>query len=70
MLSILTIFAMHIPMDMYLKCEDYEFLKEGVLETELFTPGEKFDLILNWMEHTDPHCFDNKHLHFTTHKLL
>jgi hypothetical protein len=51
---------MHVPPADYLTCEDYDWLKKGVMETELFTPGQKFDLILRWMEHTDPHCFDNK----------
>ena len=60
MLSLLTIFAMHVPPENYLRCEDYYWLKNGIQETNLFTPAEKFEIILNWMEHTDPHCFDNK----------
>jgi hypothetical protein len=60
MLSLLTIFAMHVPPENYLRCEDYHWLKNGIQETNLFTPAEKFEIILNWMEHTDPHCFDNK----------
>jgi len=63
MLSLLTIFAMHVPPENYLRCEDYHWLKNGIQETDLFTPMEKFDIILNWMEHTDPHCFDNKDAH-------
>lgn len=60
MLSLLTIFALHVPPENLLRCEDYEWLKQGMQQSKLFTPAEKFDLILHWMEHTDPHCFDNK----------
>jgi len=51
---------MHVPQDMYLKCKDYKWLKEGMETSTLFTPAEKFDIILHWMNHTDPSCFDNK----------
>jgi len=60
MLSLLTIFAMHVPSEQYLRCEDYEWLKQGLEETTLFTPFEKADILINWMNHTDPHCFDSK----------
>lgn len=59
MLSLLTVLAMHIPKDMYLNCEDYQWLKEGVQSSTLFTPAEKTNLILKWIDHTDPHCFDD-----------
>jgi len=26
-------------------------------ETTLFTPFEKADILIHWMEHTDPACF-------------
>jgi hypothetical protein len=42
---------------MYLRCEDYEWLKEGIETTTLFTPAQKTEIILKWIEHTDPHCF-------------
>jgi len=51
---------MHVPQDMYLRCEDYEWLKEGIQSSTLFTPAQKAEIILKWIEHTDPHCFDNK----------
>jgi hypothetical protein len=35
-------------------------LQQGLEETKLFTPAQKFDLLVHWMNHTDPHCFDNK----------
>jgi len=60
MLSLLTIFAMHVPPENLLRCEDYKWLKEGIESTTLFTPAEKTEIILNWIEHTDPHCFDDK----------
>jgi len=60
MLSLLTIFAMHVPSEQYLRCEDYEWLKQGLEETTLFTPFEKSDILIHWMNHTDPTCFDNK----------
>jgi len=44
----------------YLRCEDYEWLKQGLQETTLFTPAEKSDILIHWINHTDPHCFDNK----------
>ena len=63
MLSLMTVFAMHVPPSNYLKCDDYEWLKQEVQDSNVFTPVEKFEIILNWMEHTDPHCFDNKDAH-------
>ena len=60
MLSLLTVFAMHVPTSDYLKCEDYHWLKEGIETTTLFTPAEKFDIITRWIEHTEPSCFDSK----------
>ena len=63
MLSLLTVFAFHIPQEYYLKCEDYHWLKEGIESSTLFTPSEKFQIITRWIEHTDPACFDNKDAH-------
>jgi hypothetical protein len=60
MLSMVAVLFMHVPSDMLLKCEDYHWLKEGIEETTLFTPAEKFDIITRWIEHTEPSCFDNK----------
>ena len=60
MLSLLTVFAMHVPQDMYLKCEDYHWLKEGIETTTLFSPAEKFNIITRWIEHTESSCFDDK----------
>ena len=60
MLSSLAVLFMHVPAEMYLKCEDYHWLKQGIEETTLFTPFEKSDLLIHWMNHTDPHCFDSK----------
>ena len=59
MLSLFTVLFMHVPQDMYLQCEDYKWLKEGIETSTLFTPMQKTEIILKWMEHTDPHCFDN-----------
>jgi hypothetical protein len=44
----------------YLRCEDYEWLKQGLQKKTLFTPFEKSDILIHWMNHTDPHCFDSK----------
>jgi hypothetical protein len=60
MLSTLAVLFMHIPSDLLLKCEDYHWLKEGIEETTLFTPAEKFAIITKWIEHTEPSCFDNE----------
>ena len=60
MLSLLTVFAMHVPPSEYLKCEDFDWLANGLARTELLTVSEKFDILTKWMEHTDPHCFGNK----------
>ena len=57
MLSLLTIFALHVPTTSYLKCEDFDWLANGLAKTELFTPSQKLEIISNWMDHTDPHCF-------------
>jgi len=60
MLSLLTIFAMHIPSEQLLRCEDFDWLANGLASVEFFTPSEKLDILTNWMDHTDPHCFDSK----------
>ena len=60
MLSLALIFFSHVPPEHLLKCEDYYWLKEGIESSTLFTPAEKFDIITRWIEHTEPHCFDNK----------
>ena len=60
MLSLALILFSHVPPENLLRCEDYRWLKEGIETTTLFTPAEKFDIILHWVEHTDPACFDNK----------
>jgi len=57
MLSLALIFFSHVPVENYLRCEDYEWLRQGLEETKLFTRAEKFDLLVHWMNHTDPHCF-------------
>ena len=59
MLSLLTVFALHVPPEMYLRCEDLTWLKEGLDETDIFTPSQKADIYINWLNHTDPKCFDN-----------
>jgi hypothetical protein len=60
MLSFALIFFSHVPPEDFLRCEDYLWLKQGIEETTLFTPAQKFDIITRWIEHTDPACFDNK----------
>lgn len=60
MLSLALIFFSHVPVENHLRCEDYEWLKQGLEETTLFTPFEKADILIHWMEHTEPHCFDSK----------
>jgi hypothetical protein len=44
MLSLLSVLFMHVPQDMYLRCEDYEWLKEGIETTTLFTPAQKTEI--------------------------
>ena len=60
MLSLALIFFSHVPPEDFLRCEDYRWLKQGMEEATLFTPAEKSHLILHWMIHTDPRCFDSK----------
>ena len=60
MLSLALIFFSHVPVENYLRCEDYEWLKQGLQETTLFTPFEKADILIHWMEHTDPQCFETQ----------
>jgi hypothetical protein len=60
MLSLALILFSHVPPEDYLRCEDYVWLKEGLMSSTLFTPAEKSDILINWINHTDPHCFDNK----------
>jgi len=63
MLSLALIFFSHIPAEQMLRCEDYQWLKNGLEQSDLFSPSEKSTMILHWIEHTDPHCFDNKDAH-------
>jgi hypothetical protein len=60
MLSLLTILALHIPPEDYLRCEDFDWLTNGLANVDFFTPSEKLDILTNWMDHTDPTCFDNE----------
>ena len=57
MLLLSLLLATHIPQEDYLRCQDYEWLRNGVNESDLFSPSEKSDMILHWIEHTDPQCF-------------
>jgi hypothetical protein len=59
MLSLALIFFSHIPAEHMLRCEDYQWLKNGLEESDLFSPSEKSEMILHWINHTDPQCFDN-----------
>ena len=59
MLSLALIFFSHVPPEMHLNCDDFNWLREGLGETTAFTPFEKADILIHWMEHTDPKCFDN-----------
>ena len=60
MLSLLTILALHVPPEDYLRCEDFDWLSSGLANVDFFTPSEKLDILTNWMDHTDPTCFDNE----------
>jgi len=60
MLSLALIFFSHVPVENYLRCEDFNWLREGLEETTLFTPFEKSDLLIRWKKHTDPHCFETQ----------
>ena len=57
MLSLALIFFSHVPVEDYLRCEDYQWLRNGLEESELFTPFEKSEMIIHWINHTDPKCF-------------
>jgi len=48
---------MHIPPETYLRCEDFDWLANGLAQTEFFTPSEKLEILTHWMEHTEPRCF-------------
>ena len=60
MLSLLTVFALHVPPEMHLGCKDFDWLANNLARVEFFTISEKFEILTNWMEHTEPSCFDNK----------
>jgi len=57
MLLLSLLLATHVPSSDYLKCEDFEWLSKGLLESTVFSPSEKVTLIFRWMDHTDPVCF-------------
>ena len=59
MLSLALIFFSHVPPENFLRCEDYQWLKNGLEESDLFSPSEKSEMTLHWINHTDPTCFDN-----------
>ena len=60
MLLLSLLLATHVPQEQYLRCDDYEWLKEGIQSSTLFTPVEKFSIITKWIHHTDPKCFEDK----------
>lgn len=60
MLSLIAVLFMHVPPENLLRCEDFDWLANGLGRSDLFTPSEKLDILTRWMEHTDPHCFDSK----------
>jgi len=57
MILLSLLLATHVPQSNYLRCEDFEFLSQGLLESELFSVSEKVSLVFKWMDHTDPVCF-------------
>jgi len=59
MLSLLTILALHVSQEYYFSCEDYVWLRNGILESEIFTESEKTKIIDKWKSHTEPSCFDS-----------
>ena len=54
------LFATHVPQDLYFKCDDFDWLKERALRSELLSVSKKIEIISNWMHHTDPKCFEDK----------
>ena len=60
MLLFSLLFATHVPQDLYFKCDDFDWLREGALKSELLSVSQKVDIISNWMHHTDPKCFEDK----------
>jgi hypothetical protein len=54
------LFATHVPQDLYFKCDDFDWLKERTLRSELLSVSKKIDIISNWINHTDPKCFEDK----------
>ena len=57
MLLLSLLIATHVPTDMYLSCEDYDWLAQGLMESKLFTPSQTVEILQRWITHTDPHCF-------------
>ena len=52
--------ASHVPQDLYLRCGDYEWLKERALSSEILSVSDKINFITHWMNHTNPECFEDK----------
>jgi len=41
-----------------MSCDDFSWLLQGVVESELLSPGQKIEFIGRFMQATDPACFD------------
>ena len=54
------LFATHVPQDLYLRCGDFEWLKERALRSEILSISQKIDFITHWLNHTNPECFEDK----------
>ena len=57
MILLALLISHHVPVEHYLKCDDYMWLRNGLMESEIFTPSEKADILIRWINHTDPKCF-------------
>ena len=60
MLLLSLLLATHVPEEQYLRCKDYDWLKERAVSSELLSVTQKMDLITHWMNQTDPKCFEDK----------
>ena len=51
--------ALPIDSQYLLKCEEYDWLANGVFEATTLSSSEKLEFITRFMEGTDPKCFED-----------
>lgn len=57
-LPLMLALAQPVPEKLLLSCDDFDWLVEGVMSSELLTPYQKVEFISRFAHGTDPSCFN------------